>query len=108
MVGMYLYELSLSESPRDKETELFDASVMTMVLCETAVEERLVSPGTAEFPLMGGGRVQAIQPPGNYRWQSYVDSQNALGATLRTNFICDTKGSGDNPADWTITNLVIE
>ena len=113
IIGSCWFALTPDDSPeaqrqRAEDAELSDARVMTRVLCTTAVEGRLVSPGTADFPLMSGGRVQAVQPPGNYRWQSYVDSQNGFGATVRSNFICDTKGSGDNPADWTITNLVIE
>ena len=59
------------------------------------VKERLKSPKTAEFPF---GGYRHVTPLGGYRYKvdSYVDSQNPLGAQTRTKFegvIKDLNGS---------------
>ena len=61
------------------------------------VEKQLKSPSTAKFPKtieknehitnLGGGK---------YKINSWVDSQNAFGATIRTNFSCTIIFEGDN------------
>lgn len=63
---------------------------------EDFVEKKLKSPSTAEFPGvtekdkhitdLGGGK---------YKINSWVDSQNGFGATIRTNFSCTIVFEGD-------------
>ncbi len=50
------------------------------------VEKRLQSPDSADFPF--GGAEEGVTPLGDGRYQvnSYVDSNNAFGASLRTRF----------------------
>lgn len=56
------------------------------LICEEWVTERLVSPSTAEFNdgVTTGG-------PNAYTVTGTVDSQNALGGTVRTGWTCDAE-----------------
>ena len=64
---------------------------------ENFIEKKLKSPSTADFPGvsekdkhitdLGGGK---------YKINSWVDSQNGFGATIRTNFSCTIIFEGDN------------
>lgn len=62
-------------------------AVGAYVVCQQFVEDRLTSPASAEYgdtysratTHLGGGR---------YRVETYVDSENAFGATLRSDFTC--------------------
>lgn len=49
------------------------------------VEEQLKSPNSAEFPF-GGYRDVTPLGDGRYKVSSYVDAENAFGATMRTHF----------------------
>lgn len=52
------------------------------------VKKQLKSPSTAKFPWTG---VRDVEPRTNniYMVKSYVDAQNAFGATVRQHFICE-------------------
>lgn len=74
------------------------------VYMQQFVKKRLRSPSTADFPF-GGHR--NVKPLGNDRYlvESYVDSQNSFGATVRTNFrgvIKEVEGG------WQIEELTLE
>lgn len=68
------------------------------------VLKRLKSPASAEFPF-GGAR--DVQPLGDNRYavKSYVDSQNAFGATVRTHFYGVIKQTS---AGWELESLIVE
>ena len=73
---------------------------------EDFVKQRLKSPSTAEFP----GTFEKdkhITEIGNKEYQinSWVDSQNGFGATIRSKFSCKIIFEGDNVR---VENLVIE
>ncbi len=57
------------------------------VFCQYLVESKLVSPKTAKFQFAGADKIK-ITTDGVYLINSYVDSQNLFGATVRTNFHC--------------------
>lgn len=65
----------------------FDAS-MAYICAQQEVEKHLMSPASADFPLGIEGN-----PIGEnmYLVSSYVDSQNAFGAMIRTEFICNVE-----------------
>lgn len=68
------------------------------------VEAELKSPSTAKFPR--GGAQSAEELGGNrYRISSYVDSQNAYGATLRTSFTTTVRYNGGG---WILEDLKFE
>lgn len=74
------------------------------LICHKFVRERLKSPSTAKFPTSDESTVQPISG-GDYEVTSYVDSQNAFGATLRSNYTCVVKPvEGDK---WRLVDLNI-
>lgn len=68
------------------------------------VRQRLKSPSTAEFPFGGHRDVTAL---GNRRYlvDSYVDSQNSFGATLRTKFRGVIR---ETPGGWELESLAVD
>ena len=76
------------------------------IQCQNYVRDALVSPATADFPFLD--RQTQLLGNNSYRVISYVDSQNALGATLRTNWICDIQFNGGDEFvqnNWTLIDL---
>lgn len=77
------------------------------------VVERLVSPGSAVFPADPGGPLYSnseviIAKMGDCAFgiSSHVDSQNGMGALLRTNFSADVKFESSK-SRWTVTSLLL-
>lgn len=72
------------------------------VMCEEFIEERLVSPGSAEF--QSAGEYTVTGTGNDYVVSGYVDSDNAFGASLRSDWTCEISYT---PADemWTLVNL---
>ena len=60
--------------------------------CQFAVEEQLVSPASAKFPSHYPTYTDRIGTAA-YRVAAFVDSHNAFGATLRTDFVCEASYS---------------
>ena len=92
-------------SPEAKARQALDnASVMTTLLCEEAMEAQLKSPATADYPFGHSTAVEALDAS-RYRLASYVDSENAFGATVRTNFACIVEGSGEERAGYKVAEF---
>ena len=66
-----------------------DYSVYAYAMSKDFVRDRLCSPSTASFP-WSATRVDAMGQ-GHYKVVAYVDSENAFGGTVRTNYICELK-----------------
>jgi hypothetical protein len=97
--------LSCTESAEEKaERELNTARAIVATKCESAVKDRLRSPGSADFPFDGVFNVTATGPS-TYRQVSYVDSQNGFGALIRTNFVCEATGAGEELSGYRVTNM---
>lgn len=63
---------------------------------ENFVEKKLKSPSTAEYPgVSEKDRHITDLGGGKYKIDSWVDSQNGFGATIRTNFSCTIIFEGD-------------
>jgi hypothetical protein len=61
-------------------------------VCRQFVTERLRAPKTAEFPsFTEADKDITAYTDGEYRVSSYVDSQNAFGALIRTTYVCEVK-----------------
>lgn len=100
--------LSRDDSPEAQaKRELSGASAIVTVICENAVESRLRSPGTADFPF---GHVSAVRTsgPNAFMLASYVDSQNGFGAVVRTNFVCEVTGAGSGLSGYRLANLTVQ
>lgn len=61
--------------------------------CEDAVESQLRSPGSADFSGALGSDVTETEG-GGYSIRGTVDSDNAFGASLRSNFSCEIGADG--------------
>lgn len=75
------------QQPVPPKPKTIDRAVL-MTTCENIVTQNLKSPGSAKFQSMWEGRDIREMADGRSAWHSYVDSQNAFGALLRTHFIC--------------------
>lgn len=71
------------------------------VMCEQFIEERLVSPGSAEF--QPAGEYVVSGSGSEYVVSGHVDSDNAFGASLRSDFVCTIRDNGDD--SWTLVDL---
>lgn len=106
-----LVGLSSSPPPATQNTikTTPDRGNMAFIQCQAHVTQRLTSPASADFPFLDFTAVRD-GGPNQYRVRSYVDSQNAFGAVLRTNFNCLIRyNSGDDadPRSWTLVNLAM-
>jgi Beta barrel domain of bacteriophage endosialidase. len=66
-------------------------------VCQEFVQKRLASPGSAEF-----SDVAVSHVVDDYTVTGVVDSDNLLGATVRNEFTCNIRSSGDQ---WRLTSL---
>jgi hypothetical protein len=66
-------------------------------VCESKVLEALISPKTAEFPARSESNIHFNDD--KIRYNSYVDSQNAYGAIVRSNYRCDVESPMGNRTD---------
>jgi hypothetical protein len=83
-----------------------DNSTMAKVQCQNFVRDNLRSPSSADFPFFGGDAVAM----GNNAWvvRSYVDAENAFGAALRNDYVCQLTFTGGDSADqrnWDLIDL---
>jgi uncharacterized protein YgiM (DUF1202 family) len=75
-----------------------DNSIGAWTIVTMAVKESLISPRTAKFPW--GGPSEHVTRNGQvYTVKSYVDSQNAFGAMIRTHFIAKVEQTSKD--NWT-------
>jgi hypothetical protein len=82
-----------------------DNSTMAYIMMEDFVKRRLRSPSTADFPGFFGGRGDHVQYLGEqkYRIVSWVDAQNAFGATIRNNFVGEIQQVSEE--QWQLISL---
>jgi len=92
-------QLLIMNSPEPAE----HSSSMAYVMSQHFVEQRLVSPGTAKFPW--GAPSATDMGNGVYQIRAYCDSQNRLGATIRTNYTCTMKYIGNGKWECSDLNL---
>ena len=69
------------------------------------VEERLTAPSTAEFASHWDMKYEKVDTRTWKIW-SYVDSQNALGATVRTKFYAKVMYLG--PSSWKLLDIKLQ
>jgi hypothetical protein len=97
-VQKYAEEIKRQKAIEGKE---IDASTY----CERHVRRRLKSPSTADFPWGTSDRVQ-YSGDGRYRMRSYVDAENAFGATVRLDFDCIVKT--EDGESWRLIDLQMQ
>ena len=77
-------------------------AISAYVMAQDFVEAELKAPKTADFPYSGDADIQ-YSGDGRYTINSYVDSENSFGATIRTYFTAVVKYQGNQK--WTLENL---
>ncbi len=95
------------EKPQSDRVDEMSASSNTLgawTYMKEFVRQRLKSPSTAEFPF-GGHRDVTALGDSRYLVESYVDSQNSFGATLRTRFRGVIKKT---QSGWELESLAID
>lgn len=90
------YTPSSSSSNTSKGTTITDDELGTCwALAEDIVKSHLKSPSSAKFPFSYADEDVSITKSGDiYTVKSWVDSENSLGATLRSNFTVTITKSG--------------
>lgn len=89
------------------ELDAKDLSVMGYIMCKRFVETQLLSPSSADFPFSSDGAWDMGRQ--RYVYKLHVDSQNAYGAMVRTNWHCDVRFKGGSETgdinSWALNNL---
>ncbi|TVZ26558.1 hypothetical protein JM83_1532 [Gillisia sp. Hel_I_86] len=80
-------------------------SILAYNVASLQVEQRLKSPSTAEFPgtFEKKNHIENLGE-NNYLINSWVDSQNGFGATVRSYWSCEVYADGEN---FYVNNLII-
>lgn len=80
-------------------------SILAYNVASTQVEQRLKTPSTAEFPgtFEKKSHIENLGE-NNYLINSWVDSQNVFGATVRSFWSCEVYADGEN---FYVKNLII-
>jgi hypothetical protein len=82
--------------------------VAAYVMCQRYVSQQLRAPGSARYPSIGASGVQSEhQGDGRYLVRGYVDSQNAFGALLRAQWLCEIEHDGASDA-WRSLGVVVD
>lgn len=111
MLALLLPDTNRRASTRDRQVrqtkswKQADNSIRAYIMVEDWVRERLKSPSTADFPGAFDGRADHIRRLPNQRYgiASWVDSQNAFGATIRTHFAALVQQISKD--DWILEDL---
>ena len=110
-------DLAEKRAKREAErayAERYGDKIGAWVAAEGFVEARLVSPGTASFGKLLKGEFQnpekqvTVLNPGEYMVMGWVDSQNRMGATLRSKFLVVLTYTPENGGTWYCLECVIE
>ncbi len=78
-------------------------TVSAYTMCQKFVKDQLKAPRTAKWPWVHTDDVTTHLGGGKYRIESYVDSQNAFGALIRTKFTCVVQHAGEDK--WRLESL---
>jgi hypothetical protein len=84
-----------------------DHSVDALRMAQELVSRSLVAPASAKFPgAVWDNAMQHVKRNGQtYRIDSYVDSQNAFGAMLRTHYSVTLTRTGPEYNDFTVDEI---
>ncbi len=95
----------LREEHKVAEQEQLEEDLMSAwAMCQESTEERLVSPSSAKWPWDNRPHTRHLGS-GRFRVRTYVDSQNAFGAMLRTPVDCVVQKTGTS---WRLESLDME
>jgi len=89
--GVLLFLIWMFFFPHTDPTD--DPLLAAYTMCQQFVEERLQSPGTAEFECCPDNTTREVGDD-TYEVRAYVDSENALGGLVRIDFVCTVRATG--------------
>lgn len=72
------------------------------VIIQDFVKDKLKSPSTAEFEMGMVNKIKKVDES-TYEVNSYVDSQNSFGGTIRTKFYCKVQHKSKD--SWSLITL---
>jgi hypothetical protein len=72
-------------------------------MCQQFAAARLVAPATAKFPPAAVWTAKLF-PSGDWQVSGYVDSQNRLGALVRSDLYCEMRKTGDQ---WRLDSISV-
>jgi len=78
------------------EERVIDRKYSVIARGQAIIKELLKSPGSAEFPGILDDPIVVTQKDGCDYYESWVDSQNAFGALIRTKYKFWATGAGDH------------
>lgn len=78
-----------SPDPNDEKHVNGMDQAMAFVLCKKNVEGKLTSPGSAEWQNVTGATIEKSEDGQRWGVRTHVDSENAFGASQRTEVVCD-------------------
>jgi hypothetical protein len=87
-----------------KSAETGPTAFDAWVACQLFVKEDLVAPATADFPWWGEVEVVQLNAT-DFEVRSYVDSENLMGAKVRTFFTCKVRYTEES---WLLLELEFE
>lgn len=88
----------------DKEASA-TGKVGAFTACQEFVRNRLKAPATADFPCCYSDLTERLSGD-RYRVDAHVDSENALGAKIRTDFVCTVQL--ESGYQWTLVDLQVQ
>lgn len=77
--------------------------IAAWVMAQEFVNQKLKSPGTADYGWQNPEESVTETGENDFRISAWVDSQNSLGATIRTHFVCEIHYAGDDR--WQLKRL---
>lgn len=96
---------SVSDGGDSSRQQASHDATSAFTMCKQFAGDRLRAPSTADWPCCSDDFTTHLGD-GRYRVQTYVDAQNAFGAQIRTDVMCEVRWvSGDR---WRLDNLVTE
>lgn len=99
-----LYVAAVDER-REAEQAKCDDPGLAYTMAQNFVRAKLVAPSTAEFPSISKAILQS-EGGCKFKVQSFVDSQNSLGANLRQNFMAEVRYDRQS-GKWLLENLIM-
>ena len=97
---------SAEEDPEKKaQREEYGDKLGAWVMAQLFVEQRLKSPGTAEYGWQRADECVTDMGEGEYLVQGWVDSQNSFGATVRAKFSLRVQYIGNEK--WRLVEIPI-
>ena len=82
-----------------------DDAIGAWIAATDYIQTKLLSPGSAKFPMLPpDGAVETLSD-NRWRIHSYVDSQNTFGALLRSNWSVEV--THPDPDHWVCSNPII-